>query len=222
MKNNLYTLKFIIIGDANVGKTNILLRLYKNEFYKKQPCTIIADFINYKIKIGQILYNLKLWDTAGSEKYRSITRGYYKNADCAIIVYDITSKDSFHSVKTWIDYCKANTGNKTHFVLVGNKTDLSGMRKVEKKEGQTLANNYNIPFFESSALTGYNIEKIFADSCLIISNNISKGLYKNNNSIREISDNDTDDDDFIQRFKSIKLDDPIFERKRRKFCCVKR
>ena len=96
------------------------------------------------------------------------------------------------------------------------------MRKVEKKEGQTLANNYNIPFFESSALTGYNIEKIFADSCLIISNNISKGLYKNNNSIREISDNDTDDDDFIQRFKSIKLDDPIFERKRRKFCCVKR
>ncbi len=222
MKNNLYTLKFIIIGDANVGKTNILLRLYKNEFSKKKPYTIVADFINYKIKIGQILYNLNLWDTAGSEKYRSITTGFYKNTDCAIIVYDITSKDSFRSVKTWINHCKTYTGKKTHFVLVGNKTDLSGMRKVEKKEGQTLADNYNIPFFESSALTGYNIEKIFADSCLIISNNISKGLYKNNNSIREISDNDTDDDDFIQRFKSIKLDDPIFTRKRRKFCCAKR
>ena len=195
MKKKCYTLKYIILGDVNVGKTNILFRFRNKEFENDVRSTIGVDFKTIKIKVGEISFRLNLWDTAGSEKYRSLNQGYYKDADCAIIVYDITSKKTFQSVKGWIEDCKSYVGNKTPlFVLVGNKIDLKNEREVKKEEGQALAKEYDILFFESSALTGYNIENIFTNSCYKIYENITNGNNGSVVSSSEMGDNESIND----------------------------
>ena len=211
MKKKCYTFKYIILGDVSVGKTNILSRFNYKEFDNNVRSTIGVDFQKVKIKVGGISFRLNLWDTAGSEKYRSINHTYYKDADCAIIVYDITSKKSFQSGKGWIEDCKSNVGNKTPlFVLVGNKNDLGKERKVKKEEGVALAKEYDILFFESSALTGYNIEKIFTDSCYKIYENI--GSVDSSN---EMSDNESIND-IIRCFDPpmLKLEQNLLKKKK--------
>ena len=177
-KNNIYySLKFIIIGDAFVGKTNIINVFKNGEFSKEYKMTISMSFLSCNVKIYDKIFHLNLWDTAGSEKYKSITRGYYNNSTCAIVVYDISKKKSFDSVREWIEECKYYTNDKIHLVLVGNKQDLNEERKVSYIEGKSLADEYGMVFFESSALTGYNINEIFYDSCRQINEKIEKNFY---------------------------------------------
>ena len=116
-------------------------------------------------------------DTAGQERFRSITRGYYKNVACALIVYDITDEESFKSVKQWIVNCQTFGRKDIHLILVGNKNDLAEQRKVSEEEGKKLAEDYNMDFFETSALTGENIEKVFQRICILINKNIDEGKY---------------------------------------------
>ena len=177
-KNNIYySLKFIIIGDALVGKTNIINVFKNGEFYNEYKLSIGMDFLSCNVKIYDKIFQLNLWDTAGSESYRSITKGYYNNSTCAIVVYDISEKKSFDSVRGWINECKNYTNDKIHLVLVGNKQDLNERREVSYIEGKALADEYGMVFFESSALTGYNINEIFYDSCRQINEKIEKNFY---------------------------------------------
>ena len=114
---------------------------------------------------------------SGHENLRSITRSYYKNSVCALVVYDITNRDSFNNVSSWIDDCKTQSPKTIFMVLVGNKSDLSDRRKVNKEEGQELADKYGLLFYETSAKNGDNVEKIFYDSADKIAQNIDQGHY---------------------------------------------
>ena len=183
-----YTVNFIIIGNPNVGKTNIVYRFVNGEFISDYQNTITVDYSIKKVKIDNKILKLQIWDTAGSEKFSSIRQPYYKNAACAIIVYDITNEESFKSIDKWIEECDYCYNNNLIIALVGNKSDLSKNRKVSEEDGKKLKeryNKYNIEFYESSALNGYNIEEIFFNSCrkvneLIKNENEGNGIEINN------------------------------------------
>jgi small GTP-binding protein len=172
-----YLLKYIIIGDAAVGKSNLLLRFAQNDFKGEYQLTIGVEFGAKNIDINNKKFRLQIWDTAGQENYRSITRAYYKNSVCAILVYDISNRDSFEHISNWIEDCLAQSPKTVFMVLVGNKSDLNDNRKVSFQEGQDMARNNNMMFFETSAKTGENVDKIFEDSAKEISNKINQGYY---------------------------------------------
>ena len=172
-----YLLKYIIIGDAAVGKSNLLLRFAQNDFKNEYQLTIGVEFGAKNIDINNKKFRLQICDTAGQENYRSITWAYYKNSVCAILVYDISNRDSFDHISNWIEDCLAQSPKTVFMVLVGNKSDLNDNRKVSFQEGQDMARNNNMMFFETSAKTGENVEKIFEDSAKEISNKINQGYY---------------------------------------------
>ena len=172
-----YLLKYIIIGDAAVGKSNLLLRFTQNDFKNEYQLTIGVEFGAKNIEINNKKFRLQIWDTAGQENYRSITRAYYKNSVCAILVYDISNRESFEHISNWIEDCLAQSPKTVFMVLVGNKSDLEDYRQVTFKEGEEMAKNNNIMFFETSAKTGENVEKIFEDSAKEINNKINQGYY---------------------------------------------
>ena len=189
-----YSVKIIIIGDQNVGKTNIIHRFTDGEFSNQYMITIGMDYLSHNIKINKNIFHLQLWDTAGSERFRSITKGYFSNSACAIIVYDITNEKSFDSIKEWVNECKLYTNKNIHLVLVGNKNDLKEQRKIEKEQGEELAKEYDMKFFEGSALTGDNIEEIFVDICKTINKNINDKLYDLNDPSIGIKISEREDD----------------------------
>lgn len=104
---------------------------------------------------------IQLWDTAGQEAFRAITRSYYKNSACAIIVYDITNKKTFENVKSWLSECRESCSKDILIVVIGNKSDLDNKRAVTAEEGKAFAEENNLTFFETSALNGEGINDVF-------------------------------------------------------------
>ena len=172
-----YLFKYIIIGDSAVGKSNILLRYIHERFNEEFQSTIGVEFGAKNIEINNKICRVQIWDTAGQESFRSITRAYYKNSVCACVVYDITNRNSFQNVQLWIDDCKKQTPKTVLLVLIGNKLDLESKREISYEEGRSFANDNNMLFFETSAKTGENIEELFNKSAQTIVENIDKGLY---------------------------------------------
>ena len=172
-----YLLKYIIIGDAAVGKSNLLLRYAHGQFKPEYQLTIGVEFGAKNIQINNQIFRIQIWDTAGQENFRSITRAYYKNSVCALVVYDISSRDSFNNVTTWIEDCKNQSPKTIFMVLVGNKSDLSDKRVISIEEGRELAEKYNMIFFETSAKTGDNVDLIFFKSAEEIAKKIDQGYY---------------------------------------------
>ena len=135
-----YLFKYIIIGDASVGKSNILLKYAHNQFKPGYQLTIGVEFGAKNVEINNKTYHIQIWDTAGQENFRSITRAYYKNSVCALVVYDLTNKETFDSVQAWIDDCKSQSPKNIYMLLVGNKEDLAeSERQVSYKEGSEFA-----------------------------------------------------------------------------------
>jgi len=172
-----YLLKYIIIGDAAVGKSNLLLRYVHGEFKSEYQVTIGVEFGAKNILIKDELYRVQIWDTAGQENFRSITRAYYKNSVCALVVYDIAKRESFNNVSSWIEDCRNQSPKTIYMILVGNKSDLEENRQVTFEEGQELADKFGINFYETSAKTGKNVEEIFENSANEIANKIKQGYY---------------------------------------------
>ena len=172
-----YLLKYIIIGDAAVGKSNLLLRYVHGQFKPEYQLTIGVEFGAKNIQINDKIFRIQIWDTAGQENFRSITRAYYKNSVCACVVYDITNIQSFNEISTWVEDCRKHSPKTVLFVLLGNKSDLENERKVTYDEGEKLAKKYNMIFMETSAKSGQNICKIFDESALKICENIENGIY---------------------------------------------
>ena len=172
-----YLLKYIVIGDSSVGKSNILLRYTHNQFNEEYQSTIGVEFGAKNIKINNKIYRIQIWDTAGQENFRSITRAYYKNSVCAFVVYDISNRESFDNAQNWIEDCKTQSPKTIFLVLVGNKCDLESSRQVNYDEGMQLANNYKMLFYETSAKTGLNINEIFNKSVESIAEKINQGYY---------------------------------------------
>ena len=177
MVNFDYLLKYIIIGDAAVGKSNLLLRYVHGQFKPEYQLTIGVEFGAKNIEISSKLFRIQIWDTAGQENFRSITRAYYKNSVCALVVYDISSRDSFNNVMSWIEDCKNQSPKTIFMVLVGNKCDLEDKRQVSYEEGKELADKNQLLFFESSAKDGINVDEIFLNSATEIAKKIEQGYY---------------------------------------------
>ena len=171
-----YLIKFIIIGDAAVGKSNLLVRYTSGQFKEEYQLTIGVEFGSNNVIIGDNTYRIQIWDTAGQENFRSITRSYYKNTACAIIVYEISNKKSFENISSWIEECKNTAPKSILMVLVGNKCDLDN-REVSEEEGREFAEKNGMLFFETSAKTGKNVEELFKESVKVIDQKIKENYY---------------------------------------------
>ena len=172
-----YLLKYVIVGDASVGKSNLLLRYTHGEFREEYQLTIGVEFGSNNLVINNSIYRIQIWDTAGQENFRSITRSYYKNSACALIVYDITRRVSFESLSDWIEDCKNSSPKTVVMVLVGNKCDLAQNREVNEEEGREFAEKHGMLFFETSAKTGQNVEELFKQSATLIAKKIKENYY---------------------------------------------
>ena len=172
------TFKYIVVGNAFVGKSNIIYRFVQGKFNENYKATINLDFSYKNIKKGDKIYRVQLWDTVGQEEFQSISRGYYKSGVCALVVYDITNRESFNNVGTWMEECKINGPSTISLVLVGNKIDLEDKRQITYEEGEDFANQNNMQFFETSALNGSNIDELFNDTVESIIKKIENNYYK--------------------------------------------
>ena len=173
----MYLFKYIIIGDSFVGKSCIVAKYIQGSFIEEFKTTIGIEFGSKDLTINGKVYRIQLWDTAGQETFRSITRAYYKNSACSFIVYDVTNRQSFLNVQDWYNECKKQTPKTVTMVLVGNKIDLKNKREVSYEEGENFAKDNSMLFYEASAKSGDNIENMFYESAEIIANKINEGYY---------------------------------------------
>ena len=144
------------------------------------------------ISVNNRNVRIQIWDTAGQEAFRSITRSYYKSSTCAFIVYDITEKKTFYDVTSWLQDCRDMCYKNILIYLIGNKCDLEDKRQVTEEEGREFAEENNLVFFETSALNGNNIEEIFTQSATELVNKLEAGELKddfNNSGIKIIKSN---------------------------------
>ena len=158
-----YLFKLMLIGDCGVGKSSMIFRYHYNEFESNYISTIGIDFEFRTIAINEKICKLQIWDTAGQDKFRSITTSYYRNAHGIILVYDVTDEDSFLNISHWICQCeKYSSFKQCQFLLVGNKCDCNkDERVVSKARGLFVAKENNMRFYECSAKEDININKIF-------------------------------------------------------------
>lgn len=163
--NYSFIFKIILIGNSNTGKTSLINRYINNTFDDKYMCTVGVDFMMKKIQIDNIDLKLQIWDTAGMEKYKQITTSYYRGAQVAVVVFDLTCHHTFEAVKKWIDdflmICNKNI--KPIIALVGNKCDLANERKVTQEEIDKFMkiNSNSYTYIEASAKSGVNVEELF-------------------------------------------------------------
>ena len=155
------TFKILTIGESGVGKTCILRRFVENKFLKNHLATIGIDFKTKTLTINNQEIKLKIWDIAGQERFRNITTQYYKGADGIVLVYDVTDEASYEKIKDWMDQILSNTQKEDiGLVLLGNKCDMEP-RNVTEEQGNKMAEELKISYFETSALTGQGIKEAF-------------------------------------------------------------
>jgi len=153
--------KLVLLGDAAVGKSSSVERFVKDEFFEFQQPTIGAAFLTQTVALDEYIVKFEIWDTAGQERYRSLAPMYYRGAAAALVVYDITSAESFTGAKTWIEELQRQGSADIVIGLAGNKMDLETKREVPKEEAKAYAQENGCIFYETSAKTGENINHIF-------------------------------------------------------------
>ena len=157
--------KVLLLGDSTVGKTCFLLRYCDKTFQEAHLSTIGLDY-RLKSMTLQSGKNIKLqiWDTAGQDRFRAITKNYYKGANGIILIYDVTNRQSYENVKNWITQIREEANPHVVIYLAGNKVDVSEEQKVVKTEdGKKIAEEFNLPLYETSAKNGVNINRIFEE-----------------------------------------------------------
>ena len=194
-------IKIMIIGETKIGKTSLISRYCKNEFFGgAYLSTIGIDFQTKNLTFNNKKIRVQIWDTAGQERYRNIAKNYFQSSDGFIIVYDISNIDSFEKLDYWIEQIKTNSQENTKMILFGNKIDLEDQRQVSKSEGEEYAKKININFFEVSAKEGININEAFEYF------------------IKEVLSNYFNSENYIKR-KSKMLSVSIQEPKKKNSCC---
>ena len=155
-----YLIKLLIIGDSGVGKTCFLLRFSDDNFTASHLTTIGIDFKLKTMEIDGKTIKLQIWDTAGQERFRTITQTYYKGAMGIILAYDCTDENSFNNIRNWVQQIKMHASDNVSKVLIGNKCDRPD-KKISTEQGEALANELGIKFFETSAKTNINVNETF-------------------------------------------------------------
>lgn len=188
-----YVLKFIITGDAGVGKSSLLIRLTDQRFLANPDPTLGVEFGSKLIEIpeeGKVI-KLQCWDTAGTESFRSITRSYYRGAAGCLLVYDVTSRKSFKNAQSWLADVREHADPHLTCILVGNKIDLCNeegegssnrQREVSTDEADEWARNEGLLFLEASAKSGSNVDLAFEKASCDILHKINRGVFDDNRS----------------------------------------
>lgn len=156
-----YMLKYIVVGDTGVGKSCLLLQYTDKRFEPAHDLTIGVEFGSRMFTDHDATLKLQVWDTAGQESFRSITRSYYNGAAVAILVFDVTRRETFTHMRQWVREIREHCGTSTTLMLVGNKADLTVRRSVRTSEGEALALEVGAFYCETSAKTGKNVAGIF-------------------------------------------------------------
>jgi small GTP-binding protein len=155
--------KLVLLGDSAVGKSCLVVRFVRDEFFEFQEPTIGAAFLTQTVSLEDATVKFEIWDTAGQERYRSLAPMYYRGAAAAIVVYDITKKDSFNGAKSWVKELQRRGDPNVVIALAGNKADMETKRKVQTEEAQQYAAENEIIFMETSAKTALNVRGLFVE-----------------------------------------------------------
>lgn len=168
-----FLFKLIIIGDSAVGKSCLMQRVTTNEFLEDHEVTVGVEFGTLIIKLEESPFKLQIWDTAGQESFKSITKIFYRGAHCVCLCYDITRMDTFLNLETWLREVRVQSDSNVTVILIGNMKDREQLREVKREQAQEFCRKNNIAFFlETSAKTGENVQKVFLLA--------SKILYRTN------------------------------------------
>merc|ERR1711865_1269215 len=165
-----YLIKLLLIGDSGVGKSCLLCRYSEDIFNNKFITTIGIDFKIRTIELDGKKIKLQIWDTAGQERFRTITQAYYRGAMGILLVYDVTDDKSFNNIRTWMRNIEQHANEQVVKILLGNKCDMPDKKMVTWEQGNDLAKEYGIEFFETSAKTNVKVEEAFTAIARAIKN----------------------------------------------------
>lgn len=166
----------VLVGNSGVGKSSLLQRYAKNSFDAGYVSTIGVDFEVKTVRMHDKVAKMQLWDTAGQERFHNITTAYYRGSDCIVIVYDVSSRESFLAVPRWVEDVRRYGPKTVQMLLVGNKCDLTQshhQRAVTFDEGRQMAETYNCEFLETSAKENTNVHLVFDE---IVETSINKRI----------------------------------------------
>ena len=181
-QNKISQFKLVLLGESAVGKSSLVLRFVKGQFHDYQESTIGAAFLTQTVCLDDTTVKFEIWDTAGQERYHSLAPMYYRGAQAAIVVYDLTNKDSFSRAKAWVKELQRQASPNIVIALAGNKTDLSNKRAVETAEADNYATENGLLFMETSAKTAMNVSEIF----IAIATKLPKGDKTDQNGQRGV------------------------------------
>ncbi|EIE75475.1 hypothetical protein G6F46_000869 [Rhizopus delemar] len=157
-----YQFKLVLLGESAVGKSSLVMRFVKDHFDEYRESTIGAAFLAQTISLDDnTTVKFEIWDTAGQERYKSLAPMYYRNANCAVVVYDITQASSLDKAKAWVNELQRQADPNIVIALAGNKSDLGARRAIETKVAQEYADEAGLLFFETSAKTAENVHDLF-------------------------------------------------------------
>merc|ERR1712178_365924 len=155
--------KMVLLGEGRVGKTSTVLRYVQDKFEDKQQATIQASFLNKRLSVAGEQVNIAIWDTAGQERFHALGPIYYRDADGALLVFDVTDGESFEKVKMWVRELRKMVGDDIVIAIAGNKSDLERNRQVTTEEGQSYAASVGASYFNTSAKLNRGIDDVFLD-----------------------------------------------------------
>ena len=191
-----YLIKILIVGDSTVGKTNFIKKYVENKFNESYFASTGIDLITTSIKIEGKSFKIQIWDTAGQEKYRAMTKNLFLKTQGIVIIFDISNEISFINLKSWMNDIKEECSADIPMILVGNKLDLEDKRVIDKERAMEFAKNKKLEYIETSSKTGENINKALS---LII-----EKIYQRADSNSNFS---------------FTLDDGTVKKKSKKMCC---
>ena len=179
--------KIIVIGNSSVGKSSLVDRATKNRFKEDYSATIGFDFCSFCVSIDKKIIKLQIWDTCGQEIYQSLITNFYRNSSLALLVYSINNRNSFENLEIWLKELRKESNPNVKTILIANKCDLESDRKVTYEEAEKYSKDFNFyQFFETSAKTGFNAQKIFINSAILLYDDYMK--FKKEGTVNEQDD----------------------------------
>ncbi|EGZ24908.1 hypothetical protein PHYSODRAFT_350023 [Phytophthora sojae] len=184
--------KVVLLGEGRVGKTSILLRYIKGEYDERQVSTLQASYLDKRLLVDNRRVALSLWDTAGQERFHALGPIYYRDADGALLVYDITDAESFRKVRTWVRELRRIVGDDISICIAGNKSDLHRNRKVPEDEARRYAESVGAAHFDTSAKLNRGLEDVFVE---LTRRMLERAGGKKKKGSALIADDDDDEED---------------------------